>query len=76
MIHGKPEQSKLKSNLLNIGNNTAGAKDSGYQYKQPSNALQAVQLLSKDLSNEQLAVLAAKVHRILGLQCLPHDITM
>ena len=76
MIHGKPEQSKFKSNPQNVENGTAGAMDSGYQYKQPSNALQAVQLLSKDLSNEQLTILAAKVHRILGLQCLPHDITM
>lgn len=72
MIHGKPEQSKPK----NLVNGTADAKDSGYQYKQLSNALQAVQLLSKDLSNEQLSVLAAKVHRILGLQCLPNDITI
>ena len=75
MIHGKPTQQQQQSvpsnNQNNYNNSTAG-----YQYKQSSNPLQALQLLSKDLSNEQLSVLAAKVHRILGLQCLPDDITL
>ena len=75
MLHGKPQQKHPQSNIHHSSNETV-AKDSEYQYKQPSNALQAVQLLSNDLSDEQLSVLAAKVHRILGLQCLPSDITL
>ncbi|XP_066929958.1 uncharacterized protein [Clytia hemisphaerica] len=56
-IHGKK-----------TGNDSA--KDSGYKYKQSSNALQALNLLVNDLSNEQLSIMAANVHRILGLQCM------
>ena len=50
-------------------------QDSGYvKYKPPSNALQALNVLVDDLSNEQLNVLASKVHRILGIQCVPTNI--
>jgi len=57
------------------GNNKTAATDDGYRYKPASNALQALNLLMNDLSNEQLAVMASKVHKLLGLECISNDIT-
>ena len=65
-IHGNNNNNKKTNNT---------ETNYGYQYKPASNALQALNLLMNDLSTEQLAVMTAKVHKILGLQCLPNYIT-
>ena len=67
-VHGT---GKAKEN----NNNTTAKDDGRYKYKPASNALQALNLLMNDLSKEQMAIMATKVHKILGLECISNDIT-